>query len=70
MLSDKDDGVIMTPAATVNAIASSSHTTLAPDAIASSSSMPAAAAVGSSLNQIAVDEDALKGGFLGFIDLT
>ena len=70
MFSDKDDGVIVTTAATANAVTSSSCATLAPNAIASSSTMALASAAGSSLNPIAVDEDELKGGFLGFIDLT
>lgn len=64
----------MTAAATASVIASSSHTTVAPDAVASSSSMALAATAGSSLNPIAVDEDVdeddSKGGFLGFFDLT
>jgi Holliday junction resolvase YEN1 len=70
MFSDKDDRVILTTAATSNAVASSPHTTLAPNAIASSSGMAVAATAGSYLNPIAVDEDEPKGGFLGFIDLT
>ena len=53
-----------------NAVTSSSRATLAPNAIASSSTMALASAAGSSLNPIAVDEDESKGGFLGFIDLT
>ena len=70
MFSDKDDGVIVTTAATANAVTSSSRATLAPNAIASSSTMALASAAGSSLNPIAFDEDESKGGFLGFIDLT
>ncbi|EDQ99571.1 uncharacterized protein LACBIDRAFT_316330 [Laccaria bicolor S238N-H82] len=69
IITDSDDGVVMTAAATADVIASTSQMTCAPDAMPSSSGMALAAAAGSSLNPIAIDEDESKGGFLGFIDL-